>query len=440
MEFCASSMAESSLSFGRFLCIALLLALPLTARGEPHFTKPADVLDEVFRLADTRMSFMPGVAAVKWQSKAPTKDPERERAVITRAVDLGRAMGLAPEGVQAVFETQVRAGQESEERLHVAWRTRGYDFAGPIPSLQNEIRPQLDQITTQLLRALYLAAPALSDAEFATEAAARIQTLRQPGWTDADKRELLAALAKVRLLAPDSNADAPTLAKRIASAGVLRVGTTGDYAPFSVEQNGALTGSDIELAELLARHLGVTAIFVQTSWGRLVDDLRADRFDLAMGGVSVTPARMAAGSFSAPYSSGGKTILSRCEDAKRFRALEAVDRRGVRVIVNPGGTNEQYVRSNIHRANVVVFPDNRTIFDEIRARRADVMITDDVEVELQTHRHPDLCRAFKGTLTRADKAILMPKRSDLVGLVNTWLADEIKSGEPARLLEQQLRR
>ena len=37
----------------------------------------------------------------------------------------------------------------------------------------------------------------------------------------------------------------------------------------------------------------------------------------------------------------------------------------MRVIVNPGGTNEQYVRSNVHHARIVVYPDNRAIFDEL---------------------------------------------------------------------------
>ena len=112
----------------------------------------------------------------------------------------------------------------------------------------------------------------------------------------------------------------------------------------------------------------------------------------------------------------------------------------MRVVVNPGGTNEQYVRANLHRARIIVHADNRTIFDELRAGRADVMITDDVEVDLQTHRHPDLCRTDPGTLTHSQKAILMPREPDLVQAVNGWLGPEIAAGAPARLLQDSLRR
>jgi cyclohexadienyl dehydratase len=173
----------------------------------------------------------------------------------------------------------------------------------------------------------------------------------------------------------------------------------------------------------------------------MLDDLRGGAFDLSLGGVSVTPAREAQASFSIPYSTGGKTILARCTDAAKFHGgLPSVDRPKVRVIVNPGGTNEQYVRSNVHHARIVVYPDNRAIFDEITAGRADVMITDDVEAELQARHHPGLCRTFSGTLTHADKAILIPRDPDLVKAVNDWLAPTIAAGDPARLLKSYLER
>jgi ABC-type amino acid transport substrate-binding protein len=66
------------------------------------------------------------------------------------------------------------------------------------------------------------------------------------------------------------------------------------------------------------------------------------------------------------------------------------------------------------------------------------MITDDVEAELQSHNHPGLCRAFPGTFTHADKAILMPRDADLVKAVNDWLTPAIAAGEPARVLGSYL--
>jgi cyclohexadienyl dehydratase len=415
--------------------VIAITGMPAATLAEERFLTQEAAVTRVLDIADQRLALMPGVAATKWQTHAPIADPERERVVIRHAGELAAPQGLDAEPVEGVFEVQVRLAREWEERLTADWKARGFSFAGPIPDLATQLRPQLDKVTTELLRALYLAAPEFRDPEFIMHYAPLARTsLRAGGWDDASRRELLAALAKVRQM------PTPGL-QRIAATATLRVGVTGDYAPFSVESSGdVLSGSDIELARALAEHLHAQPVFIRTTWRSMLEDLHENDFDIAMGGISVTPERLAQAAFSIAYSSGGKTIIARCADAARFHGLADVDRSQVRVIVNPGGTNEQYVRANLHKAQIRVYPDNRTLFEEIRSRRADVMITDDTEVELQVHRHPDLCRALPGTLTHADKAILMPKDPALVDEVNAWLKESIAAGEPARLLRESVAR
>jgi cyclohexadienyl dehydratase len=108
----------------------------------------------------------------------------------------------------------------------------------------------------------------------------------------------------------------------------------------------------------------------------------------------------------------------------------------VRAIVNPGGTNEAFVRARLAHANVRVFADNRAIFDELVEGRADVMITDDVEAELQHRRHPTLCRTTKLTFTEASKAWLVQPDDTLVSAVDRWLTDRLHDGTVARLLRR----
>ena len=413
---------------------ALLTALPAVAGAQQRFLTEEAAVTRILDVANERMALMPGVAATKWQTHAPVADPKREQVVIEHSGDLAPPFGLSAEPVEGVFEVQVRLAREWEETLTRQWQARGFHYTGPVPNLTQEVRPQLDTITTQMLRALYLAAPVLRRPGFAEHYARLAEThLHAAGWSSAGRQQLLAALAGIR------PRPSPAL-QRVAATRVLRVGVTGDYAPFSVESGAGKSAAGLELAQRLAEHLHAQPVFIRTSWRSLVQDLRADDFDLAMGGVSVTPERSAQGAFSIPYASGGKTILARCADASRYHDLEQVDRRKVRVIVNPGGTNEQYVREHLHRAQIRVYGDNRTIFDELRAGRADVMITDDTEADLQTHRHPDLCRALAGTLTHADKAILIRKDAALVEAVNGWLKETIAAGEPARLLHENLAR
>jgi cyclohexadienyl dehydratase len=178
---------------------------------------------------------------------------------------------------------------------------------------------------------------------------------------------------------------------------------------------------------------------VRTGWPTLVADLAAQRYDVALSGISITPERRARGRFSVPYQTGGKTLVARCAERARFRTLARVDRRRVRVVVNPGGTNERYVREHLRHARILVQPDNRNVFDEILAGRADVMITDDVEADLQVLRHPQLCRTMPGTLNRSDKAIFMLDDAALEAAVDAWLANAIKQGLPTRALQDAMR-
>lgn len=422
------------------LAVAAALCMAATARAgdgplvQPHFSDTDARIERVLALANERLALMPGVAAWKWQHHVPVSDPARERLVVASAVRAGAPLGLAAPALERLFALQIELARAEEAGLEQRWRERGFGFTGRVPSLAQEVRPHLDRLTSELLRALYLAAPAFARADFSTRyAPSATRLLRSAGWSDASRHALLTDLAAIRLRA------LPAL-PRIEAAHLLRIGTTGDYAPFSAESHGRLAGADIALAGALAAALGAEPVYVRTSWPRLLSDLRRNEFDLAIGGISATPARAALAALSVPYAATGKTLIARCADAQRFASLAAVDRPAVRVIVNPGGTNERYVRTHLARARIVIHPDNATIFGEIVAGRADVMVTDAVEVALATRRYRQLCRVLPGTLTREEKVILMARDPRLAQVVDTWLTREIAAGEPARLLEEALPR
>jgi ABC-type amino acid transport substrate-binding protein len=254
---------------------------------------------------------------------------------------------------------------------------------------------------------------------------------RHAGITDELLAELTQALGALRITA------AATL-ESLKRVGVLRVGTTGDYAPFSDDRGGELQGLDVELAHGLAKSWNVTVIFVRTSWSTLMNDLSRRRFDLAASGISITSERRRFADFSTPYYFDGKTPIARRENAARFSSLAEIDQPSVRVIVNPGGTNERFVREHVKRAMIVIHPDNRTIFEEIVARRADVMITDGIEVRLQERVHPELLGTMSTPFTRTGKAFLLPAHSELTAMIDAWLTAQLENGQFAEQLARAM--
>ena len=226
----------------------------------------------------------------------------------------------------------------------------------------------------------------------------------------------------------------------IAARGVLRVGSTGDYKPFSYRQSGGgFIGMDVELAGELARSLGVRLELVPTTWPTLMADLGAEKFDLALSGVSVTAERQRQALFSVPYLHDGKTPITRCENVARFQTLAQIDRPDVRLIVNPGGTNERFARAQAPRARLTVYPDNVTIFGQIVSGAADLMMTDAIETRLQQRLHPQLCAVHpEAPFDMAEKAILLPRDTALKTYVDRWLQQRLDNGDVPQRLERWL--
>ncbi|MBI3524772.1 MAG: gamma subclass chorismate mutase AroQ [Betaproteobacteria bacterium] len=227
----------------------------------------------------------------------------------------------------------------------------------------------------------------------------------------------------------------------IIARGVLRVGTTGDYKPFSYRTNPAspFIGLDIELAGQLAKALGVRLELAPTSWPNLMKDLGEDRFDIAMSGVSISLERQKKALYSIPYLRDGKTPITRCENQARFQTLAQIDQPGVRLIVNPGGTNERFARAHIKQAGITVYPDNTTIFDQIVAGKADLMITDAIETRLQQKLKPQLCAVHPDApFDFSEKAYLLPRDLLWKDFVDQWLHQTIESGALTRLQDKWL--
>jgi cyclohexadienyl dehydratase len=196
----------------------------------------------------------------------------------------------------------------------------------------------------------------------------------------------------------------------VAKRGSLRICTPGDYKPFSLAKaDGTFEGLDVDLVQSMAKSLGVEAKFVKTSWPKLMDDFVA-QCDIAVGGISVTLERQKRAFFSAPYMVNGKAPITKCENVGKFQTIADIDKPGVTVIENPGGSNERFARASFKQAKIVIFEDNTKIFDEILRGNADVMISESVETIVQSKAKPGLCAVNPDKpLQYGEMAYLIPR-------------------------------
>jgi cystine transport system substrate-binding protein len=110
----------------------------------------------------------------------------------------------------------------------------------------------------------------------------------------------------------DSSTSSGALAA-VQKAGVLTIGTEGTYRPFTYHDGGSgkLIGYDVEVAEAVAKKLGVKAKFQETQWDAIFAGLEAHRFDVIANQVSITPEREAKYEFSKPYTVSTGVIVTK---------------------------------------------------------------------------------------------------------------------------------
>ena len=181
---------------------------------------------------------------------------------------------------------------------------------------------------------------------------------------------------------------------KIMESKVIRVGTPGDYRPFAIKTDTGFSGHDIDLIETMAKELGVKVEYVQTSWPNLMKDLQSNQFDVAVGGITRNVNRIRLVEMLPGYAPFGKVALVRSADKAKFTTADSLNQPTVRVIKNPGGTNETYVLANLKAAQVATHDKNAEIPALIADGKGDVMITETYEALHYAKADPRLHAAF----------------------------------------------
>lgn len=179
---------------------------------------------------------------------------------------------------------------------------------------------------------------------------------------------MLAVITICMLLSAGCKNAEKTKIEEIQERGVLKVGTAGDYQPMSYldPETGQYVGFDAELAE----------------------------------------------------------------DAYKYTSLKSINKPEVRVMENPGGTNEKFARENLPDATLIIHDVNQEIPGLVASGEADVMITEVVEAGYYTGQDDRLAAPLiYEPFTNGEIGMLMPKVSeDLLSYVNEFLQKEKKSG------------
>ncbi|HOY36863.1 MAG TPA: transporter substrate-binding domain-containing protein, partial [Piscinibacter sp.] len=162
-------------------------------------------------------------------------------------------------------------------------------------------------------------------------------------------------LAAIGLALATAATHAGPVLDRVKAAQSVRVCIWPDYygVTFRNPRTQQLGGIDVDLSAEFGRDMKAKIEYVETSFPKLVDDLKADRCDVAMFAVAVLPARAAQLAFSKPYLQSdiyGITTKSN----RVVREWADIDKPGVQVAVQAGTFMEPVMAQALKQATMVV--------------------------------------------------------------------------------------
>ena len=98
--------------------------------------------------------------------------------------------------------------------------------------------------------------------------------------------------------------------EQIMKRGELRVGFESGYVPFEMtNKKGEFIGFDMDFGRRLAKSMGVKFVPINTAWDGIIPALMTGKFDIIMGGMTITQERNLKVNFAEPYIVVGQTIL-----------------------------------------------------------------------------------------------------------------------------------
>lgn len=177
--------------------------------------------------------------------------------------------------------------------------------------------------------------------------------------------------------------------EQVAKRGVLRVGMDV-FVPWAMkDKKGELIGLEIDIARRLAEDMGVKVEFVPTEWSGIIPSLIAGKFDLIIGGMSITPERNLTVNFSLPYANSGIHMVANKELAAGLNSLAAFDKADVVLAARRGATPATAAKRLMPKATLRLFDEDALALQEVLNGKAHAFVTSTPTPAFEALKHPD---------------------------------------------------
>lgn len=224
--------------------------------------------------------------------------------------------------------------------------------------------------------------------------------------------------------------------QKIKDAGVINVGLEGTYPPFSfVDENGKLTGFEVQLSEALAKELGVKVKLQATPWAGILAALESKRLDIVVNQVTISEERKKKYDFSTPYTVSGIQAVVAKKNADSIK--QASDLAGKKVGMGLGTNYEQWLKDNVPSAIVKTYDDDPTKYQDLRVGRIDAILVDRLAAFDLINKTNETLALAGDAFSRQEAGIAVRKgEPELLKAIDDALEKLRKDGTLAKLSKQ----
>ena len=165
--------------------------------------------------------------------------------------------------------------------------------------------------------------------------------------------------------------------EEILKRGELRVGFESGYVPFEMtNKKGEFIGFDMDFARRLAKSMGVKFVPVNTAWDGIIPALVTGKFDIIMGGMTITQERNLKINFAEPYIVVGQTILLNKKHENEVKSYKDLNNPKFILTSRMGTTGEQAIKKYIPKATYKGFESEAEAGLEVINGKADALVYD----------------------------------------------------------------
>jgi len=216
--------------------------------------------------------------------------------------------------------------------------------------------------------------------------------------------------------------------EQIAKRGVIRVGMDV-FVPWAMKnKKGELIGFEIDVARQLAKDMGVKVVFVPTKWSGIIPALIAGKFDVIIGGMTVTPKRNMRINFTRPYYFSSQGLLANIK-MTRGMSLSDFNSPKINLAARLGSTAALAAKKNFPLAKLRLFDDEPAAVQEVRNGRVHAMIASQPLPAHMAADSPELLKAYDKQLMKEPICFGVRKGDvDTLNFFNNWIEIERSKG------------